>query len=70
MDLGLSDDLVESYQRFQGRLKREYDRLATIDDFRIVDAQRPVEAIQAELRTDLKPMLAKFPTETRLVHDG
>jgi len=70
MDLGLSDDLVESYQRFQGRLKREYDRLATIDDFRVVDAQRPVEAIQAELRTDLKPMLAKFPTETRLVHDG
>ena len=70
MDLGLSDDLVESYQRFQGRLKREYDRLATIDDFRVVDAQRPVEVIQAELRTDLKPMLAKFPTERRLMHDG
>jgi len=70
MDLGLSDDLVESYQRFQGRLKREYDRLATIDDFRVVDAQRPVEVIQAELRADLKPLLAKFPTETRLMHDG
>ncbi|HYB78430.1 MAG TPA: dTMP kinase [Thermoplasmata archaeon] len=70
MDLGLSDDLVESYQRFQGRLKREYDRLATIDDFRVVDAQRPVEVIQAELRADLKPLLAKFPTQTRLMHDG
>jgi len=70
MDLGLSDDLVESYQRFQGRLKREYDRLATIDDFRVVNAQRPVEVIQAELRADLKPLLAKFPTETRLMHDG
>jgi dTMP kinase len=70
MDLGLSDDLVESYQRFQGRLKREYDHLATTDDFRVVDATRPVEAIQAELRTDLKPLLAKFPTGTRLMHDG
>jgi dTMP kinase len=70
MDLGLSDDLVESYQRFQGRLKREYDRLATTDEFRVVDATRPVEAIQAELRTDLKPLLAKFPTGTRLMHDG
>ena len=70
MDLKLSDDLVESYQRFQGRLKREYDRLATIDDFRVVDAQRPVEVIQAELRADLKPLLAKFPTESRLMHDG
>jgi dTMP kinase len=70
MDLGLSDDLVESYQRFQGRLKHEYDRLATTDDFRVVDATRPVEAIQAELRSDLKPLLAKFPTGTRLMHDG
>jgi len=70
MYLGLSDDLVESYQRFQGRLKREYDRLATTDEFRVVDATRPVEAIQAELRTDLKPLLAKFPTGTRLMHDG
>jgi len=70
MDLGLSDDLVESYQRFQGRLKREYDRLARTDEFRVVDATRPVEAIQAEIRSDLKPLLAKFPTGTRLMHDG
>ena len=70
MDLGLSDDLVESYQRFQGRLKREYDRISTTDGFRVVDATRPVETIQSELRKDLKPMLANFPTGERLMHDG
>jgi len=70
MDLGLSDDLVESYERFQGRLKREYDRISGPDGFRVVDASRPVESIQAGLRTDLKPMLANFPTGARLMHDG
>jgi len=70
MDLGLSDDLVESYTRFQGRLKREYDRLSTVDGFRVLDATRSVEAIQAELRADLKPLLVKFPTGERLTHDG
>ena len=28
MDLGLSDDVTDSFERFQGRLKRQYDLLA------------------------------------------
>ncbi len=70
MDLGLSDDLPESYARFQSRLQREYDRLAVADRFTVVDATRTVEAIQAELRENLRPMLENFPTVARLMHDG
>lgn len=70
MDLGLSDDVRESYERFQGRLKSEYDRLATTDRFTIVDATRSVEEIQQEVRRALEPMLDAFPTGERLVHDG
>ncbi len=70
MDLGLSDEVKESYVRFQTRLKREYDRLAGTDGFTVVDATRPVEAIQRELRRDLAPMLENFPTGARLMHDG
>jgi dTMP kinase len=70
MDLGLSDDLHESYERFQTRLKQEYERLAESDRFTVVDSTRPVEAIQSELREDLRPMLENFPTGERLVHDG
>jgi dTMP kinase len=70
MDLGLSEDLHESYERFQTRLKQEYERLAETDRFTVVDSTRAVEAIQSELRENLQPMLENFPTGERLVHDG
>ncbi len=69
MDLGLSDDVSDSYQRFQGRLKREYDHLARTDQFTVIDAGRSVESVQNELRKELKPLLAKFPTVEHLIHD-
>ncbi len=70
MDLGLADSVEESYERFQSRLKREYDRIAEVDRFAVVDAIRPVEAVQAELRANLQPLLANFPTGADLMHDG
>jgi dTMP kinase len=70
MDLGLSDELEDSYMRFQTRLKREYDRIAASDRFTVIDATRRVEAIQSELRENLKPLLQNFPTGADLMHDG
>jgi dTMP kinase len=70
MDLGLSDDVNESYERFQTRLKQEYERLVETDRFTVIDSTRSVEAIQAELRQNLRPLLENFPTGERLVHDG
>jgi dTMP kinase len=70
MDLGLSDDVAESYSRFQSRLKREYDRIAQADGFRIIDASRPVEAVQKELRGHVRPILENFPTGAALTHDS
>jgi dTMP kinase len=70
MDLGLSDDVEESYRRFQTRLKREYERIAAADEFTIVDATRRVEEIQAALRAEMRPLLENFPTVARLTHDG
>ncbi len=70
MDLGLSDDVTESYQRFQGRLKREYDRMVDTDGFVVIDAHRPVEPIQHDLREDLRPLLQGFPTGAKLQHEG
>ncbi len=70
MDLGLSDEVTESYERFQGRLKAQYDRLARTDRFTTIDATRSVEEIQADVRRHLGPLLDNFPTGERLVHDG
>jgi dTMP kinase len=70
MDLGLSDDVQESYVRFQSRLRAEYEKIAETDEFTVIDSTRPVEAIQAELRANLRPLLENFPTGARLLHDG
>ncbi len=70
MDLGLSDDLHESYERFQSRLKREYERISRTDGFVVIDSTRTVEQIQNELRGHVEPILKDFPTGERLLHDG
>ncbi len=70
MDLGLADEVEESYVRFQARLKKEYERIAADDRFTVVDSGRPVEEIQRTLRNYVRPMLQNFPTGAALTHDG
>lgn len=50
MDLGLSDDIEESFQIFQGRIIEEYEKM--VDEFGLVaiDATRSIEEQQAEVR--------------------
>lgn len=68
MDLHLADEVVESYERFQTRLKREYDRLSSIDRFVVVNANQPVEGILTSIRKEVRPLIAGFPTAERLTH--
>jgi dTMP kinase len=50
MDLGLSEDIEESFRMFQGRIIEEYEKM--VDEFGLVpiDATRSIEAQQAEVR--------------------
>ena len=50
MDLGLSDDLEQSFRLFQGKIIEEYEKMA--DEFGLVaiDATRSIEEQQAEVR--------------------
>ena len=68
MDQGLADDVVASYEKFQARLKQEYDRLAETDQFTVVDADRPVEEILLDVRRAVRPLLAGFPKVESLIH--
>ncbi len=68
MDLGLSDDLQECYERFQTRLKREYDRIAPLDGFVTLNADNPVEDVLKQVRREIRPLLANFPKAEALVH--
>lgn len=50
MDLGLATDVYESFRIYQGRLHEEYERLAVEFDFVTMDADRPIEAMQEQVR--------------------
>jgi len=58
MHLALGTDIFDSFRRYQRRLLEEYDRLASEFGFVRVDARRPVEDIQSELRTHIAAYLA------------
>jgi dTMP kinase len=54
MDLGLSPDPVESFKIFQGRIHKAYELLAKNRGFTRISSDRPVEAIQEEVRGVLR----------------
>lgn len=50
MDLGLSPDPYESFELFQGRIYEEYQRMSGEFGFLTIDASRPPEVQQDEVR--------------------
>lgn len=50
LDLGLSNDPVESFKAFQGRILDEYLRMSTEFEFEVIDAKLPAEVQQARIR--------------------
>lgn len=67
MDLGLSPDPVESFKIFQGRIHKAYELLARKHRFTRIRSDRPVEAIQEEVRRILHDRidLAHYKAVTR-----
>lgn len=57
MDLGLTADPVESFRRFQGLIKAQYDQMVEPYGFTVIDATRPIEVQQAEVRAIVTRML-------------
>ncbi|MGH7985162.1 MAG: dTMP kinase [Candidatus Binataceae bacterium] len=57
MHLALGADLVDSFEHYQGRMIEQYRRLADEFGFITVDARRPIEHVQAELRTHIADYL-------------
>jgi len=59
MDLGLSDDPVESFRIFQRRILDEYERMIPEFGLTVIDATLPVEAQQAQVRQIARSHLEK-----------
>ena len=58
MHLKLGGDIFDSFRRYQTRLIREYDEIADEFGFAIVDATRPIDVIQQDLRGHIGRYLA------------
>jgi len=69
MDLKHGDDIYDSFRAYQNKLLREYSSMSEEFHFRVVDARRPVDRIQDELRKNVAAFLesaersADRPTE-------
>ena len=59
MDLGLEDDMFDSFIRYQSLMNNEFQNMRETYGFDVVDGDRPVFAIQKTLRKRIKPMLAR-----------
>jgi dTMP kinase len=57
LDLGLSDDALESYRIFQGRILREYDTMIEECGLSVVDATLPIVSQQQTVRNIIQPHL-------------
>src|SRR6266487_2622900 len=57
MDLKHGDDIYDSFRAYQNRLLKEYQSMADEFHFRVLDARRPVDRIQDELRKQVGAFL-------------
>jgi len=65
MDLKTGDDIYESFRTYQSKLLKEYASMADEFHFRKLDARRPIDRIQDELRRQVEAFLepAEKPVE-------
>lgn len=60
MDLALHPDIQESYKLFQSRILTEYEQIVQEHGLTVMDATRPVEEQQQELRRMIRPLLPRL----------
>jgi len=60
MDLGLSQDITESFRIFQSRILAEYDKIVSEYGLITMDATRDIEAQQNEMRRVISVALENY----------
>ncbi|HWO00734.1 MAG TPA: dTMP kinase [Blastocatellia bacterium] len=61
MDLGLSDDIEESFKQFQGMILNRYEEMIDEFDLTVIDATRSIEEQQNEVRGIVERELRDVP---------
>ena len=58
MDLKGGDDIYDSFRSYQNKLLREHSGMADEFGFRVLDARRPVDVLQQDLRRQVQAFLS------------
>lgn len=58
MDIGLSRDMFDSFLKYQALVAEQFQRLQSTYGFTIVDANRSVDAIHEELKTNIEMVVS------------
>jgi dTMP kinase len=58
MDLKGGDDIYDSFRAYQSKLLREYSSMADEFGFRLLDARRPIDVLQEDLRRQVQAFLS------------
>ena len=64
MDLKGGDDIYDSFRSYQNKLLREYGSMADEFGFRVLDARRPVDVLQEDLRRQVQAFLSNSDITT------
>lgn len=67
MDLHLGTDLYDSFKKYQSLMIEEFDKMAEEFGFEVVDARKPPEEIQEELRSHIQPLLERTSKKVELL---
>lgn len=57
-DIGMSNDLYQSFKLYQSQILFEYERMADEYNFQTIAADDPIEAVQKRLRKELATILS------------
>ncbi len=57
MDLGFSRDMFDSFLKYQGAMRAAFKQLQKTYDFSIVDANRSMDAVNKQLRKEIRALL-------------
>jgi dTMP kinase len=60
MDLGLSEDMKESFRMFQSKILEEYDKIAVEFGLTVIDATSSIQKQQSMIREIVKEKLSDY----------
>ena len=60
MDTGLSNDMFESFFKYQRLMQNEFKRMENVYDFKVVNGNRTMQSVSRDLQTHIEEFLQQY----------